>query len=363
MESGISRGYLVLVDITGFTSFVATSELDHSKAILGEIFNLILRRFTPRLTLAEIEGDAVFAFAPEHQLPRGETLLEIIEATYVDFRDKQRSMTRMATCTCTACQMTGQLDLKFITHYGDFVLQDVAGKQKPLGSSVNLLHRLAKNKLGEVTGWRGYALFTDASLIRMDVHPLNVHAHTETYEHLGDVNAFSVNLADRYKELTEERTVILARGEADVVLSREFPVSPGVLWEWLNDPKKRTKWMRGSAWHERTRPQGRTGRGATNHCSNSDAIEYILDWRPFLYYTVEIVKKPLRIRMSSTLEPVPGGTRLTWCARLNGSLPRWILRGICRLFISKGIRTADNLVTLSHILERGSIEEEEKVPS
>ena len=361
MESGIARGYLVLADITGFTSFVATSELDHSRAILGEIFKLILHRFTPRLTLAEIEGDAVFAFAPDHQLPRGETLLEIIEATYVDFRDQQRSARRTVTCTCTACQMSGQLDLKFITHYGEFVLQDAGGKPKPLGSSVNLLHRLAKNKLSESTGWRGYALFTNASLSRMDVHPLNVHTHTESYEHLGDVEAFSVNLDDRYKELTNERSVVLAREEADVVLSREFPVPPAVLWEWLNDPKKRTKWMTGSAWHERERPQGRTTRGATNHCSNSGASEHILDWRPFSYYTVDLVKKPFRVTITSTLEAIPGGTRLTWCARLNGSLPRWILRRICRLFVSKGPRTANNFETLAQILDRNRIAEESTV--
>jgi len=351
MESGVVRGYLVLADISGFTSFVAGSELDHSQAILGEILNLVIRRLTPRLTLAEIEGDAVFAFASDQQLPRGETLLEIIEATYLDFRNRQRSMHRNVTCQCTACQMSAQLDLKFITHHGDFVLQHVAGKQKPLGSSVNLLHRLTKNKVKESTGWRGYAMFTEASLDRMDVHPLNVHSQVESYEHLGDVKTFSVNLDDRYNELTDERYVVLSPDKADVVLSKEFSVPPAVLWEWLNEPKKRTQWMVGSAWHEKDRPQGRTGRGATNHCSNSDAIEHILDWRPFSYYTVELVKKPLNVTITCTLEAITNGTRLTWCAQLNGSLPRWVLRRLCRLFVSKGVRTADSFKALARILE------------
>jgi len=350
-NSGISRGYLVLVDISGFTSFVADSELDHSKVILGDIFNLIISRFSPRLTIAEIEGDAVFAFAPDEQMPRGETLLELIEATYVEFRDKQRSSQRMATCTCTACRIIGQLDLKFITHYGDFVLHEVTGKKKPLGSSVNLLHRLTKNRISELTGWRGYALFTGPSLDRMDVHPLNVHAQVESYEHLGEVETFSMSLDERYKELVSERYVVLSPAEADVVLSHEFPVTPDVLWEWLNDPDKKGKWMVGSDWHKEDRPRGRTGRGSTNHCSNSNATESILDWRPFSYYTVDLVRSPVNLTMTWGLEPITNGTRLTLCARFNGSLPRWMLRRICNLTLSRILKISENLARLTQLLE------------
>ncbi len=96
MPSDIEKGYLLIADISGFTLFVAGSELDHSQAILGDIFKLIVRNLTPALTIAEIEGDAVFAYAPSKRLPRGETLLEIIDRTYVDFRDKRASGRRRA---------------------------------------------------------------------------------------------------------------------------------------------------------------------------------------------------------------------------------------------------------------------------
>ena len=71
VESRVEQGYLVLADISGFTSFVAESELDHSQEILSEILKLIIRNFTPTLTIAEVEGDAVFGYAPRHKLPRG----------------------------------------------------------------------------------------------------------------------------------------------------------------------------------------------------------------------------------------------------------------------------------------------------
>jgi hypothetical protein len=358
MGSEISRGFLILADISGFTRFVADSELDHSRVILRDILKLIIGRFTPRLRIAEIEGDAVFAYALDRQFQRGETLLEIIESTYVDFRDKRRSGLRTATCECNACQMVDGLDLKFITHYGDFALQDIGGKRKPLGTSVNLLHRLAKNSVGENTGWQGYALFTETSLNRMDVHPLNVHAQVENYEHLGDVQTFSMNLDDRYNELISERRMILVPENAHVVLARDLPVPPEDLWEWMNDPKKRIQWMIGSDWRVQSRPGGRTSRGATNHCNNSGFVERILDWHPFSYFTVELFRRPIRITTTAMLEPTATGTRVSWRARLNSFLPAWIMRPICRWIIAKGQRAPESFDLLARILEKEKLEDQ-----
>jgi len=353
MESTIEQGYLVLADISGFTPFVADSELAHSQEILSEILKLIIRNFTPTLTLAEVEGDAVFAYAPHQKLRRGETLLEIIEATYLAFRDKRESSRRMATCRCKACQMIPMLDLKFVTHYGDFVLQNVAGTKKPLGSCVNLAHRLLKNSVSKATGWRGYALFSEQSLEKMDIYPNNMHTQVESYEHLGDSRTHSVNLDDRYKELTEERHVFLKPEESDVVVTCDFSVPPPVLWEWLNDAQKRTLWMAGSAWHEKERPQGRTSRGASNHCSNTDFLERVLDWRPFTYYTVDLIKSPIRMTMTSQLEPIADGIRLSCHMRLNGSLPRWILRPLCKLIVAKRMKMKQCLELLARLTQEG----------
>ena len=356
MASPVGRGYLVLADISGFTRFVADSELDqsgeldHSRAILSDILKLIVGRFSPRLRVAEIEGDAVFAYVLEDDLSRGETLLEIIEATYVDFRDKQRSGLRMATCTCTACQTSGELDLKFITHYGDFVLQDIQGRKKPLGTSVNLLHRLTKNKVRDHTGWRGYALFTDESLISMDVHPLNVHEEVENYEHIGEVKTFSMDLDHRYQELVSDRNVVLGEDDAHYSLTKDLPASPDEVWEWLNDPRKRVQWMIGSDWQADDRPGGRTTRGATNHCNNSGAVECVLDWKPFSYYTVELLKNPMRALVTVALEPIASGTRVSWRIRLNSFLPRWILCPLCRLIAVKGPKTPQSFDLLERIL-------------
>ncbi|MBM2842151.1 MAG: hypothetical protein HW412_2679, partial [Bacteroidetes bacterium] len=241
--------------------------------------------------------------------------------------------------------------LKFITHFGEYIQQSVAGKQKPMGSSVNLIHRLLKNKVSEVTGWRGYALFTEKSLEKMDVYPLSIHTQVESYEHLGDVKTYSVSLDDRYKELTEQRLVFLGPEDADVVFTKEYPVSPSDLWEWLHDAQKRVRWMVDSNWHAGERPQGRTGRGARNHCSNSDVVEHILDWRPFRYYSVELIKLPMKLTMTAVLEVLSRGTRLSCNIRLNGSLPRWIRRPLCKLMVARGMKMRQSLEILGRLVK------------
>lgn len=356
MESPIQQGYLVLADISGYTSFIAETELDHGPNILHHLITLIIKQLTPALQLAEVEGDAVFVYAPASSISRGELLLELIEATYLAFRNRQRSMKHNATCPCKACRSISTLNLKFITHYGTYILQEVAGKKKPVGSCVNLAHRLLKNSVGSTMGWEGYALFSEASLQQMGIDPDGAHHDVETYEHLGDVRTVSTNLDVRYEELVETRREVLTEQEADVVVSYVFRASPPVVWDWLNDPHKRTRWFKGSHWIVKDRPDGRTGRTAQNHCTNSGFIEHIVDWRPFEYYTVRLQKGKLAIKVTGELEPASEGTHFRWKMRLDSSLPAWLRRPFSRL-LSAGMAMPRNLERMDHLLTQEGVSE------
>ena len=48
MNLPIQHGYLVLADISGYTSFLAKSELDHAQDILRSILTLLIGELTPR---------------------------------------------------------------------------------------------------------------------------------------------------------------------------------------------------------------------------------------------------------------------------------------------------------------------------
>jgi uncharacterized protein YndB with AHSA1/START domain len=350
MGSPVQRGYLLLADISGYTSFMAGSELEHAQGILSNILTLVIHHLTPTLTLAEVEGDAVFVFVPHTRVTRGEVLLELIESTYVAFRDRQKSMQRNATCTCRACQSIPALDLKFVVHYGEYILQSVSGRDKPVGSAVNLAHRLLKNQVREGTGWHGYALFSQEGLEKTGVWPSGMHDSAETYEHFGQVQTHSVNLDSRYSELTEGLRAFLSPENADVTVTHEFAAPPVLVWDWLNDPHKRNIWMEGSNWGMKERPSGRTGPGAQNHCSNARFTEHILDWRPFEYYTVYYMKGLIKILMTGQLKPTDRGTAVALSMRLEGKLPRWILCPLCKLIATRMMKVKTSFGLIEQLI-------------
>ena len=346
----IQNGYLVLADLSGFTPFMASTELDHAQGILVNLLGVLRNRLTPTLQLAEIEGDALFLYAPGHRLKRGETLLELIESTYVAFRDKLRTMQHNATCACAACRAIPTLDLKFITHCGEFVLQDLTGAPKPFGNAVNLAHRLLKNRVTESTGWNAYALFTESALARMAISPDGIHDDTLSYEHLGEVAVGAIDLHARYRELTAERFAFLTEGDAHFTMHRRFPASSPRLWEYLSDPDRRGQWELGSDWHARQRPGGRAGRGAQNHCANSGFIEEVLDWRPFEYFTVRMTWGFLRMVVTSELRPADDATDLRWSMCFEGAAPRLLRASACRVFARHFVRTQARFERLDRLL-------------
>lgn len=371
MTPRTQRGFLILADITGFTPFVATTELEHSQEILRHMLNGIVSFLTPVFRLAEVEGDAVFVYSTDPQIRTSagaedissqahlaEMVPDVIESLYYSFRDKKNSFHRARTCECKACQMAATLDLKFVVHYGEYIMNNVGGKNKPLGPSVNVAHRLLKNHVTEATGWNAYALFTQECVSRIKLNSTEFHHHTETFEHIGSVETFSIDLNAQYKKYVSERTVYLSSEEADFVLQKDFPVAPSSLWEWLNDPKKKTMWNEGSDWNVLSRPTGRMGRGSTNHCVNSKVIEMILDYRPFEYYTSTMGRGPVNFTLTCKFEAIPEGCRLFWRVKMNGILPTSIKRMISKLLLEKGMKVHRNFDRLLALVEAEKLKAE-----
>jgi hypothetical protein len=326
-------GYLVLADISGFTSFLATTELEHSHEIMTELLELIIGKFKPLLTLSKLEGDAVFAYASESKVTRGETLIEMLEATYLAFKDRVGAVHRRTTCTCNACRAIPTLDLKFMAHHGEYIIQKVADREEVVGSDVNLVHRLLKNHVSEATGWRAYALFTQKCLERIGVQPDGAHTLTENYEHLGDVPTQTINLQQRYKELSETRRVFVEPTAAYVSSTHEYPVPPLVVWDWLNDAQKRAQYLlhEGPFFEVVQRQGGRTGVGTRNHCVHGKdvaMVEDILDWKPFDYLTIEQRFMGIRMVMTMQLTPIDDSnrTRLRMTINGEGPVPRFLTR-------------------------------------
>ena len=115
----------------------------------------------PPLIISKLEGDAVFSYAFEGDAVSGQTFVELVEDTYVEFRKTVDLMVLNNSCQCNACANVSSLDLKFVIHHGEFLIQKVGKFEELVGPDVNLIHRLMKNSVVEDTRISAYCLYTD----------------------------------------------------------------------------------------------------------------------------------------------------------------------------------------------------------
>ena len=182
-------GVLVLADISGFTEFVSATELEHGPPIIAELLEQVMDKLAPPLEIQEVEGDAVFALAPDRALAQPKNLLDVLDRAFAAFKARQRELEADERCGCRACRDVGNLDLKIVAHHGRFLRQLVGGRGQVAGADVILAHRLLKNGLSSK---RAYLLLTEAALewVGLDPATSELTPHVERYEHLGDMRCF-----------------------------------------------------------------------------------------------------------------------------------------------------------------------------
>jgi hypothetical protein len=343
------RGYLLLADISGYTAFLVGTELEHATAIVHELTALIRERLSPPMRFVKLEGDAVFCYADETSFEDGERLIELIESCYFNFSNRLLDMQRDTTCSCAACASIGSLDLKFVAHYGTYVLDFDGDHEDLAGPDVILLHRLLKNTVGDGVGPQAYALLTDPCLQRMPPS-LDLPSHSESYESFGQTTGGVHDLKPVIAQMREARRVYIGSDEADLEISfGEHPYSPAVVWQYFVEAEKRLRWQPlQTAVVNHPNPQGRLGPGASSHCAHGahgDALREYLDWRPYSYFTnrfTPLGRGPLFLPCIETFEfaPTSGGTMVHYRYRLEkrGLLPRLrflILRPGARRMLSR----------------------------
>jgi len=163
-------GYFFLADISGFSSYLAEVELEHAGDILRKLLEGVARRIEPPFSVQAFDMDSVFAYTPKAQLSRFENLHPLIQATYIEFKTNLRAISNHITCTCAACRNVTSLDLKFMIHYGEYILSNVQENQILYGSDPTFVrNREWKQSMSTSVGWRGYILFTEPCLASLDV--------------------------------------------------------------------------------------------------------------------------------------------------------------------------------------------------
>jgi hypothetical protein len=211
----VSSGLVILGDVSGYTEFIATTELEHSREILAELLGAVCEAAQGNLRIAQIEGDAVFWLCEE---PAPE-LVDSLKTKFIEFHRRVRFMTLATTCSCRACVSVGDLTLKFIVHHGSYVRQTVAGSDHFVGSDLVLAHRLLKNTVPS----REYVLITESALAK--VRADGAVAHEEVVDHLGTIPCAYIELSGLRARALAERTEHLEPPEAQLRCERTFPAT------------------------------------------------------------------------------------------------------------------------------------------
>jgi hypothetical protein len=324
MATTPETGFLVIADLTGYTAYLSRSELEHAPAIAGDLLETIVGRLDPPFRLTKFEGDAAFLFVEDGRAD-GSLLLDAIEASYLAFRRRLRSIDQATSCECNSCRLAPQLDLKLFVHHGSYVRTRIAGRDELAGSDVILVHRLLKGAAAAAAHANGFALFTAAAIdaLGLERSSLGLSAAEESIEHLGRISTFTLDLEARWQAESGVRRLDVGGADTVLDLVTTIDAEPAVVWAHLTSPALRTRWE-GPLVIEETSPGGRRGVGTIAHCVTGRlaTLEEIVDWQPYDHVGWRLAVPVLGLVVATAdLEAVGGGTRLRLRWAQQGEVP------------------------------------------
>ncbi|MEO8625185.1 MAG: DUF2652 domain-containing protein [Candidatus Limnocylindrales bacterium] len=324
MAATPESGFLVLADLTGYTAYLSGSEIEHAPAIAGDLLETIVGRLEPPYRLAKFEGDAAFLFVEDGRAD-GSLLLDAIEAAYLAFRRRLRSIDQATTCECNSCRLAPRLDLKVFVHHGAFVWSRIAGRDELAGSDVIIVHRLLKGAGAAEARAQGFALFTAAAVDALGLDPgaLELRSGGESIEHLGHVDTYTLDLEARWQAESGERRLDIAEGDAAFDVETTLAAEPSVVWAHLTSPALRTRWE-GPIRIDETSQGGRRGVGTTAQCVTGRlaTLEEIVDWQPYDRVAWKLAVPGVGpVAATADLDPTENGTRLRLRWAYQGGTP------------------------------------------
>lgn len=315
------KGYFILTDISGYTEFLTMSELDHAQDALQNLFDAQLVHINYPFVISGFRGDAIFMYVPDTNICEPQTILEALEKLFFVFADTLRQMIQNTTCPCRACRNMSALDLKMVVHYGEYVIQKLADREELLGADVIVPHRMLKNRVIEQTGIVSYALFSDAAAQASHLAELAypLVAHSEVYDHLGEVRMQVLDLRKVWEREQEKNRFIVAPGEAWLTFDwGPTPAPPSTVWEYLTTPRLEQVWA-GYDLVERTDTLGGRFQPDTEyHCAHGQVhfFNKILDWKPLEYVSLEQnISIGIKLVQTRRVVGTPAGTKIIFYIR------------------------------------------------
>lgn len=198
---------LIIADISGYTQFMTANAktLAHAQAIITELVTAIIREVELPLTVAKLEGDAVFLYAKKEDGVRpwsetrkmiGDRLLRFFTA----FSSKLKELRGVTTCDCHSCRSMERLRLKLVVHSGEALFHHVFGTVDLAGVDVIIAHRLLKNSVSSDQ----YILMTEAAV--KDVEFPIIVPFKPGIEDVDDIGEIKTQIYQPYQATAKEPT-------------------------------------------------------------------------------------------------------------------------------------------------------------
>ncbi|MEO9513218.1 MAG: DUF2652 domain-containing protein [Flavobacteriaceae bacterium] len=262
----MSKSLLFIPDISGYTKFIQTTEVEHSQHVISELLEVLVNANTQELKLAEIEGDALF-FYKENEIPSQENLLAQIESMFTAFYSHLKMLEKNRICPCNACATAPNLELKIVAHSGNLQHIEVQGNRKPFGEQVIEAHRLLKNSVDS----DNYVLISRALALDIQLSP---SYSSKMYQFRQGTDAYDGREIDYLYSIIDTKDLKLRGFEAPNMVSmkkpphirikKNYPVSAEELMEYITNYSYRNHWTDGIDALEYT--ENEVTRVGSEHC-------------------------------------------------------------------------------------------------
>ena len=198
----INKGFIVVVDISGYTSFVKAhndsknSNLfkkflnkindGHGELIISDLLETVINELDGTLTINKLEGDAALFYAlPKNTNEFSIKLIKKLLTSIEIFNNRIEELLFVQSCPCTPCNNMINLKLKCFVHYGEFLIKKIRNFEEIAGQDVIILHRLMKNSINS----NEYILFTEkASNVSSLKNLKNLEKRKEIIDDFGKIN-------------------------------------------------------------------------------------------------------------------------------------------------------------------------------
>jgi hypothetical protein len=142
------KGIIFIVDISGYSKFVAETENEAGSLIVCGLLESIIDANRLSFNISEIEGDAILFYRHGPAFPVKEILSQ--------FEDMLQAFKNRLETFKERFPQTSSLSIKLVVHYGVIGRFAVGSYSKLFGQAVVEAHRLLKNSIDTHT----YALIT-----------------------------------------------------------------------------------------------------------------------------------------------------------------------------------------------------------